>query len=125
MTIHDVPGTINRCLNFAATSTNFKAGFLVTVIFPYNRSVFPDVEFLSFDLTDRQTDRPASATDAAALSGSNGRNNLDLYEEPGPSGINCPEPGPSKRTPAEENPSSSMSFTLSFSVHFLKLQAGK
>lgn len=40
MTIHDVPGTINRCLNFAATSTNFKAVFLVTVIFPYNRLSF-------------------------------------------------------------------------------------
>lgn len=70
MAIHDVPSIINRRLNFAAASADIKAGFLVTLIFPYNRPFFPDVEFLSSDVADR----PAPATDAAALNESNGKN---------------------------------------------------
>jgi hypothetical protein len=62
--------TINRCLNFAADGTYVKAGFLVTLLFPYNRPVFPDVEFLSSDVTDR----PVAATGAAAVDESNGKN---------------------------------------------------
>jgi len=59
---------VSELLNFAAASTD-KAGFLVTVIFLYYRPFFPDVEFLSSDVADR----PAPATDAAALNESNGK----------------------------------------------------
>jgi hypothetical protein len=62
MTIYDLPGLPNMYLNFAATRTNIKAGFLATGIFPYNRDIFPDEEFLSCYVTDR----PATATDPAA-----------------------------------------------------------
>jgi len=70
MAIYDVPSIINRRLNFAAASTDIKAGFLVTVNFSYNRPFFPDAEFLSSD----EADRPAPATDAAALNESNWKN---------------------------------------------------
>jgi hypothetical protein len=70
MAIHDVPSVINRRLNFAAASADIKAEFLVTVIFPHNRPFIPDVQFLSSDVADR----PAPATDAAALNESNGKN---------------------------------------------------
>ena len=70
MAIHDVPSIINRRLNFAAAYADIKAGFLVTVMFPYNRPFFRDVEFLSSDVPDRT----APATDAAALHESNGKN---------------------------------------------------
>jgi hypothetical protein len=33
-------------LNFTATPANIKAGFLATGIFPYNRDIFVDEEFL-------------------------------------------------------------------------------
>jgi hypothetical protein len=70
MAIHDVPSIINGRLNFAAASADIKAGLLVAVIFPYNRPCFPDVEFLSSDVADR----PAPATDAAALNEGNTKN---------------------------------------------------
>jgi hypothetical protein len=70
MAIHDVPIIINGRFNFAAASADLKAGFMVTVIFSYNRPFFPDVEFLSSDVADR----PTPATDAAALNESNGKN---------------------------------------------------
>jgi hypothetical protein len=47
MTIYDLPGIVNMSLNSAATTANIKAGFLATGIFPCNRDVFPDEEFLS------------------------------------------------------------------------------
>lgn len=107
MTIYDLPGVINMSLDSAATPANIKAGFLATGIYPYNRDVFGDEEFLSSYVTDR----PAPATDSAALNYSNGNIKHDKSAGPGPSIIHSPEPGSSKRTPAETNPSSSMSLT--------------
>jgi hypothetical protein len=105
MTIYDSPGIINTSLNFAATPANTKAGLLATGVFPYNRDVFPDEEFLSSCVTDR----PATATDPAESNESNAKNNHDESAEPGPSSTNSPESGPSKRTRVEPNPSPSTS----------------
>jgi hypothetical protein len=54
MIIYDLPGIINRSLHFAATA-NIKAGFKFTGIYPYNRNVFPEEEFLPSYVTDRLT----------------------------------------------------------------------
>jgi hypothetical protein len=107
MTIYDLPVIINTSLIFAATPANIKAGFLATGILPYNRDVFPDEEFLSFYVTDRS----APATDPAASNENNTKTNHDESAEPGPSRINSPESGSSKRTCAEPNPSPSTSLT--------------
>jgi hypothetical protein len=78
-TIYDLPGLPNTSLNFAATPANIKAGFLATGIFPYNRDVFPDEEFLSCYVTDK----PAPATDPAASNKSNAKTNHIESAEPG------------------------------------------
>jgi len=51
--------------------------------------------------------------------------NHDSYEERGSSGIGCPEPGPWKRTPVEENPSSSMPLIRELRRRFSKPAGGK
>jgi hypothetical protein len=107
MAIYDLPGFINMSLDSAATPANIKAGFLATGIYPYNRDVFGDEELLSSCVTDRL----APATDSATLNYSDGNIKHDKSAGAGPSIIHSPEPGSSKRTPAETNPSSSMSLT--------------
>jgi hypothetical protein len=84
----------NTALNFAAAPANIKAGFLATGIFPHNRDVLPDEKFLSSYVTDR----PAPATEPAASNESNAKTNRYESVEPGPSRINSPETGSSKRT---------------------------
>jgi hypothetical protein len=54
MAIYDLPGIINKSLHFTATA-NIKAGFKFTGIYPYNRNVFPEEEFLPSYVTDRLT----------------------------------------------------------------------
>jgi hypothetical protein len=98
MTIYDWPGIINMSLNFTATPANIKAGYLATGIFPYNRDIFVDEEFLS-------SSRPAPATDTAASRCSNGNIKHDESAGPDSSRINFPEAGPSKRTHVKTNPS--------------------
>jgi hypothetical protein len=80
-------------LNSAATPANIKAGFQATGIFPYNRNVFPDEEFLSSYVTDG----PAAATGTAASNYSNGNVKNDASAGPDPSRIRSPEPGPSRK----------------------------
>jgi hypothetical protein len=80
MTIYDLPGIVNMPLNSAATPANTKAGFLATGIFPYNRDVFPDEEFLFSYVTDG----PAPATVTAAWNYSNGNIKHDESAGPGP-----------------------------------------
>ena len=107
MTIYDLPGIVNMSLNSAATPANIKAGFLATGIFPYNRDVFPDEEFLSSYVTDR----PAPATGTAASNYSNGNVKHDESAGPDPPRIDSPEPAPSRIRPAEADSSSSTSLT--------------
>jgi hypothetical protein len=90
-------------------SANIKAGYLATRIFPYNRDVFPDEEFLSSYVTERT----APLTDTATSNESNGKLvTMSLSRN------HSPEPGPSKRTPAEINACQSTSLTPEYSRHF-------
>jgi hypothetical protein len=107
MSFYDLPGIVNMSLNSAATPANIKAVFLATGIFPYNRDVFPDEEFLSSYVTDG----PAPATDTAASNYSNGNIKHDESAGPDPSRIRSTEPSPSRRRPAEADSSSSTSFS--------------
>jgi hypothetical protein len=106
-TIYDLPGIVNMSLNSAATPANIMAGFLATGIFPYNRDVFPVEEFLPSYVTDR----PAPATGTVASNYSNGNIKHDESAGLDPSRIHSPEPGPSRRRPAEADSSSSTSLT--------------
>jgi hypothetical protein len=116
MTIYDLPGIVNMSLNSAATPANIKAGFLATGIFPYNRDVFTDKGFLSSYVTDG----PAPATDTAASNYSNGNIKHDESAGLDPSRIRFPEPGPSRRRPAEIYSSSSTSLSAELVSPFPK-----
>jgi hypothetical protein len=107
MAIYDIPGIVNMSLNSAATPANIKAGFRATGIFPYNRYVFLDEEFLSSYVTDG----PAPATDTASSNYSNGNIKYEEFAGPDPSRIRSPEPGPSRRRPAEADSSSRTSLS--------------
>jgi hypothetical protein len=121
MTIYDLPGIVNMSLNSAATPANIKVGFMAAGIFPYNRDVFSDEEFLSSYVTDR----PAPATGTAASNYSNGNIKHDVSAGQDPSRIHSPEPGPSRKRPAEADSSSSTSLTPELVRPFPKAADGK
>jgi len=46
MTIYDIPGIVNSSLHLAASPGNIKAGFHLFGIYPFNRDIFRDKEFM-------------------------------------------------------------------------------
>jgi hypothetical protein len=46
MTIYDIPGIVNSSLHLAAYPGNIKAGFQLFGIYPFNRDIFRDKEFM-------------------------------------------------------------------------------
>jgi hypothetical protein len=88
MAIYDLPGIINTPLNLAATPANIKAGCKVTGIYPYNRNVVPEEEFLTSYVTDRLTVPESTGA-------SNGKGILpDGTKQPGSSSVHSPRPCP-------------------------------
>lgn len=53
MTMHDIPFIVKGALPLALNPTNIINGFRKTGIFPFNRDVFEEVDFLSAFVTDR------------------------------------------------------------------------
>lgn len=53
MSIYDIPLILKEALPFAATPNNIQKGFAVAGIWPYNREVFQDDEFLPSEVTNR------------------------------------------------------------------------
>jgi hypothetical protein len=53
MTIYDILSIVNHSLPNALTPKNIKSGFLVTGIWPFNRDIFTDDDFLPCAVTDR------------------------------------------------------------------------
>lgn len=53
MSIYDIPGIVREALPLAATPKNIQSGFRVSGIYPFNRHVFSEDEFLSSYVTDR------------------------------------------------------------------------
>jgi hypothetical protein len=54
MTVYGLPGIVNSSLHLAATSANITAEFKVTGIYPCNRDVFTEKEYLPSYVMDRQ-----------------------------------------------------------------------
>jgi hypothetical protein len=50
MTIYGIPGIFNSSLYLAASPGNIKAGFRVFEIYPFNRDIFSDKEFMGLRL---------------------------------------------------------------------------
>lgn len=53
MSIYDIPSIVHTALPLAATPNNITAGFRVSGIYPFNRDIFPDSEFMAAYVTDR------------------------------------------------------------------------
>ena len=53
MTIYDIPDMVGRAFPRAFTLVNIQSGFKVAGIFPFDRDIFSDLEFLPSDVTDR------------------------------------------------------------------------
>lgn len=53
MTIYDIPGVVNDAWPRASTPMNIRNGFQVSGIFPFNRHIFTDDDFLPAYATDR------------------------------------------------------------------------
>lgn len=61
MTIYDLPGIAAEALPHAITPSNIQAGFRVSGIWPFNRHVFEEHEFMASQVTDRPNpDLPAT-----------------------------------------------------------------
>ena len=53
MTIYDISDMVGRAFPRAFTPVNIQSGFKVSGIFPFDRDIFSDLEFLPSDDTDR------------------------------------------------------------------------
>ncbi|KAB0795100.1 hypothetical protein PPYR_11939 [Photinus pyralis] len=53
MSIYDIPGLVRDALPLATTPNNIQSGFRVSGIWPLNRLIFTDDEFLTSAVTDR------------------------------------------------------------------------
>jgi hypothetical protein len=85
MTIYDIPSIASQSLPNALTPKNMKSGFLVTGIWPFNRDIFTDENFLSSVVTDRplQDTQNLARTSECHISNSY----LDVSNQPSTSGL--------------------------------------
>jgi len=57
MTIYDLPGIVRQALPRTVTPSNIQAGYCAAGIFPFNRDIFGQHEYLLSDVTDRPLDQ--------------------------------------------------------------------
>ena len=82
LTVYQIAELAGKAWEKAATPENIKAGFKATGIWPYNRDIFSEADFLPSSITDRP--------DPSLL----GRNKCDLAELESTSQLMEPEPIP-------------------------------
>lgn len=106
MTIYDIPGIINTSLPLAATQMNIINGFRVSGIFPFNRLIFDNSEFLPSNVTDRRDpkegtfDRP----DSKESSSDQINTNEGTSNQSDPKKNDSDQPKPEERTPERPFP---------------------
>ena len=64
MTIHDIPEIVGHAFPKVMTPTNIQSGFRVAGLFPVNRYVFKDCEFMSAETTDRPESVRSTTTES-------------------------------------------------------------
>ena len=68
MTIYDIPDMVGRAFPRAFTPVNIQSGFKVAGIFPFDRDIFSDLEFLPSDVTDRFVPSASSSSSSSSSS---------------------------------------------------------
>jgi DDE superfamily endonuclease len=68
MTIYDISEVLGYAFPLAFTSVNITAGFRVSGIWPFNRDIFADHEYLSAYVTDRPQESLPAATTSPGMS---------------------------------------------------------
>ncbi len=53
MTIYEIPALAGKAFPRAMTPVNIQSGFRVSGIYPLDRNIFTDDDFLALDVTDR------------------------------------------------------------------------
>jgi hypothetical protein len=99
---YDIPGIINTTMNMAASPVNIKAGFLVSGISLFNRSIFTEAEFMPA----YSIDRPAPVLSENLDKNSDTEMNQDLLPEMPPM---SPQPSTSRQTTMTPEPDASPS----------------
>ena len=91
MRYHDIPKIMKRAFPLAFTPKNIASGFLVTGIYPFNRDIFTESDFMAASVTDRPLDNATNINDAVSpLSDSSRNDTIDLdqnLDAPSTSGI--------------------------------------
>ena len=64
MTIHDIPEIVGNAFHKAMTPTNIQSGFRVAGLFPINRYVFKDCEFMPEETTDHPESVRSTTTES-------------------------------------------------------------
>jgi len=98
MTIYDLPGIVRQALPHAATPSNIQAGFCAAGIFPFNRDVFGEHEYLPSYVTDRPLNQvipvpQQPSTPATSISAVTEVTSLSVVTFP-----TCPDDAPSTPT---------------------------
>ncbi|KAJ8967720.1 hypothetical protein NQ314_002666 [Rhamnusium bicolor] len=102
MTIYDIPGIVNTALPLAVTQNNIVSGFKVSGIFPFNRLIFSESEFIPSTVTDRPSPNaptpdqsipsaqtPEKKAQKADLTSKLDKSGMQTFNEPGPSTLSC------------------------------------
>lgn len=97
MTIYDIPGIVNSSLHLAVSPGNIKSGFQVSGIYPFNRDIFQDEDFMGAYVTDR-----SAPSVTAAASSSNCKPSEMSIDSPGSSSTSKEATHPS--TPEDVRP---------------------
>lgn len=84
MSIYNIPGIVKEALPLAATPGNIQAGFKATGIWPFNREIFGDDEFLPSAVTDRslQAGNDLISHNSLDVSGSNDNDHASFNTAP-------------------------------------------
>jgi hypothetical protein len=65
MTIYDIPCIVNSSLHLTASPGHIKTGFQVSGIYPFNRDIFHDKDFMGAYVTNRYSTLVAAAASSS------------------------------------------------------------